>query len=229
MSAGDGSQMLRLRLRSLNRVFVFCFAPLVVLTGVAQQVAGSGGGKVVIANASIKSVAGPPIVIDKPTPTLSAVDVNGHNWTLRADLGRPVVLFFFCGCRECHNLSSSWAGLMTAGVLKAAPFSTARAASPVTVIVYSGDAAELKAFAKETGLPDDVVLIPDPSMKWTNAYGVDPCPRVFVLDQKGALRYTNNGAADAPQGGHEDVIVARALSALRGCVTVACTSHGLAR
>jgi len=80
------------------------------------------------------------------------------------------------------------AGLLRAGVLKAAPFSTARAASPATVIVYSGDADELKAFAKATGVPDGVVLIPDPSMKWTNAYGVDPCPPVFVLDQKGELR-----------------------------------------
>ena len=155
-----------------------------------------------------------------------AAAIDNHAWTLRSTLGHPVVLFFFCGCNECHHVASSWADLTRSGVLRSAPFTAARSATPVIAVVYSGDVTDLEAFSAQTGLTG-VVLIPDPEMKLTNLYRVGPCPRVFVLDQKGVLRYTNSGTDDAPQGGHEDLIVARALTALRACVQPA--AHGQAK
>jgi ferredoxin len=96
---------------------------------------------------------------------------------------------------------------------------TRKAAAPVTLIVYSGNVAEAKAFATTEGLdPHQTVLLPDPELKVTDdIYHLDICPRVFVLDESGNVRYTNNHSDDAARVAPALAIVSRALSAVRAC------------
>ena len=134
--------------------------------------------------------------------------------------GHPAVLFFFCGCPACQKCARSWATYLRSGVLKSSPFHPTAKEYPETVVVYSGDATAVKQFARQTGLTGPhVTLLTDTDMAATHKYGVDPCPRVFVTDRLGSIKYTNNGADDAPQKNDESVIVARALTWLRVAAT----------
>ena len=92
-------------------------------------------------------------------------------------------------------------------------------ATPQTLIVFSGDVETARAFAAAVGLDSkQTVLLPDPDMQVTRAYQAVPCPRVFVLDALGRVRYTNAHADDAPQKAPALAIVSRAFDALRACV-----------
>ena len=86
---------------------------------------------------------------------------------------------------------------------------------------WSGDSATVREFATQTGLdPAQTVLLPDPDMRVTTLYQVDPCPRVFVLNSDGQTGYTNNHQDDIPQKAPEIVIASRALNAVRGSASV---------
>lgn len=89
--------------------------------------------------------------------------------------------------------------------------------APLTVVVFSGDAAAARDFAAQTALdPAQTVLLPDPALHVTlDLYQAEPCPRVFVLDSTGKIRYTNNHTDDAPRQAPALVIASHALAALR--------------
>lgn len=146
----------------------------------------------------------PPVPARLPTvgqaaPAFTLPDVAGKRHTLASFRGRPVALFFFCGCNLCHACAQVWS--------QAQPdLGAAR-----TVVVFSGDAASARAFAAETGLaPDGATLLADPDDRVTDRYHVLQCPRVFVLDAAGRVRDTNPDP-NAPALS----IVSRAVSALR--------------
>jgi hypothetical protein len=89
---------------------------------------------------------------------------------------------------------------------------------PVTVIVYSEMSAEsAKTLAASCGLdPAQTVLLVDEDRHVTaDVYHAEPCPRAFVLDAAGVVRYTNNSTLDAPRKAPAAAIVARTLDALR--------------
>ena len=161
-------------------------------------------------------------------------DVGGHQCSLSEYRGRPVVLFFFCGCSWCHRCAALWSQFQRSGVLAPAATSPSpsqslstvpASAPPLSLVVFSGDSASVREFAQQTGLdPKQTVLLPDPDMRVTTLYQVDPCPRTFVVDPQGRLRYTNNHQDDAPQKASEIVIASRALDALRSCTPAALPS-----
>lgn len=156
----------------------------------------------------------------------SLKDADGHLHSLAEYRERRVVLLFFCGCPWCHRCATLWGQFQRSGVLsptKKEP-GLARNGSPssgtidplLTLVVFSGDSASVREFAVQTGLdPSQTVLLPDPDMRVTTLYQVDPCPRVFVLDLKGQIGYTNNHQDDVPQQASEVVIASRTLDALR--------------
>lgn len=93
-------------------------------------------------------------------------------------------------------------------------------AKPITLVVVSGDAGASRSLAVSGGLDVQTVLLPDPLVAVTlGSYKVDPCPRVFVLDNKGVIRHTNEGSNNAPQTTPAVVITSQALAALRDVVT----------
>lgn len=160
-------------------------------------------------------------------PDFRLTGTDGQPHTLRQYRGRPVTLFFFCGCPWCHRCAALWGQFQRGGALSlptqdlsgrnsrsAAPTN----APPITLIVFSGKGASASMFAAQAGLDlKQTVLLPNSDMLVTTLYQVDPCPRAFVLDSQGQLRYTNDHKDDAPQVAPEIVIASRALGALRDC------------
>lgn len=157
-------------------------------------------------------------VVKKPAPVFTLTDAQGHKRSLADFRGHPVALFFFCGCKWCHECADAW-GQLQRGDALAVPASGGKSSvkdMPRTVVVFQGDAESVRAFATQTGLDTaQTVLLPDPNIEVTMRYQALPCPRVYVLDKQGILRYTNNHADDAPQKAPALAIVSRAVEALR--------------
>ncbi len=159
--------------------------------------------------------------IKKPAPypapiPFSLVDTNGKTETLAAQRGRPVALFFFCGCNWCAAEAKEWSQLQHQGAFDASAFKGQ--AAPVTMVVFTGDEASEKSFADETGLdPKNTILLPDPTMKVTMDYKSETCPRVFIISPVGKVTYTNNHKDDQPRRAQAEVIAFLALGAVRAC------------
>jgi len=170
----------------------------------------------------------PIVVRPAEKPVLKAampftlVDADGKKHSLADYQGRPVVLFFFCGCPWCVRCAQDWGRFQRGGALPGAAAvsgPTAQRFRPVTLVIFSGDAAAAREFATSTGLDhDQTVLLPDVTMHVTlDLYHAEPCPRVFVVDPHDHVQYTNNHKDDAPRQAPEMVIASRALDALRAC------------
>jgi len=174
-------------------------------------------------------IATPPPKVGRTAPTFKLTDTYGKKQTLAAFRGRRVALFFFCGCSPCGDVAREWALLQRSGALLeeetarrnngSAPLAAHPLPKPpVTLVVYSGLNADMaRTLSKNYSLDlPQTILVPDPDMRVSaQTYRADPCPRVFVLDTTGVLRYTNDHADDRPPKAPALVIVSRALSALR--------------
>lgn len=148
-------------------------------------------------------------VVGKPAPAFTLADVDGKPRRLAEFRGRPVALFFFCGCEWCGDVAKEWAALQRSGALPK---------PAATVVVYAEmDAPVAREVATIYGLDRSrTVLLPDPERTATvPLYQAEPCPRVFVLDGGGVLRYTNDHADDAPRKAPALAITSRTLQALR--------------
>ena len=141
-----------------------------------------------------------------PAPDFTRADTAGRPFTLSAQRGRPLALFFFCGCPWCADVARAWSR------------DQRRAARPAdAAIVYAGPASEAAAFARRNGLdPARTRLLPDPDSALTErVYRVASCPRAFALDAVGVIRYTNDHADDRPRLAPTRTIAARVAAALR--------------
>jgi peroxiredoxin len=152
----------------------------------------------------------PPVERGSAAPEFHLADTGGAYHTLSNYRGRPVVLFFSCGCDWCRKFGVAWS--QEQRKQRVSPANEA----PLTVVVMSGDADSARQFAKQTGLrPDATVLLTDTTGAVTKMYRADPCPRVFVVDAAGTLRYTNDSAEDAPRFASGSAIAAHTALALR--------------
>lgn len=135
-------------------------------------------------------------------------DTAGRPFVLTAHRGRPLAVFFFCGCPWCADLARSWGRLQRAARL---PVRTE------TVVVFAGDKAAASAFAAKNGLDlAQTRLLPDPNSSLTeNVYRLAACPRAFALDARGTVRYTNDHADDQARQAPAATLAARTLAALR--------------
>ena len=142
----------------------------------------------------------------RPTPAFTLPDLGGKPRTLAEFHGRPVALFFFCGCDACRRCAVAWGDAQRSGALAPLP----------SVIVFSGDAAAAKRFREEAGLEAaQTTMLTDPADQVADRYQVPVCPRVFVLNAAGDLRYTNNERGTDPQTMPAAVLVSRIVSAVR--------------
>jgi hypothetical protein len=88
----------------------------------------------------------------------------------------------------------------------------------MTVVIYSeisANSARIMADFCGFDPAQTVVLLDEPMAVTEGTYKAETCPRVFVVDSKGTLRYTNNSKEDAPREAPALMIVSRALDALR--------------
>ncbi len=158
-------------------------------------------------------VAATPAVLATPTagqpaPTFALRDAQGKPFSLAATQGRPVALFFFCGCPWCADLARSWGRLQRDKRLPA---------RVETVVVFAGDKAQASAFARASGLDlAHTRVLPDPDSGLTEeVYRLAACPRAFALDARGTVRYTNDHADDQARQAPAATLAARTLAALR--------------
>lgn len=149
---------------------------------------------------------------------LTLADTDGKTCHLAQLRGKPLALFFFCGCPWCQHCAETWGQFQRGGALPLTQ-ATSLKVSPttaMTLVVFSGNANAARAFEAQTGLdPAQTLMLPDPDLRVTTAYHADPCPRAFVLDAQGHLRYTNHHADDAPRQASALAIASRTLDALR--------------
>jgi peroxiredoxin len=194
--------------RALLAVFALG-ASLALICSTANSVPLTGSHKNASAKKSIPAKAAKAMA----APNFSLTDADGVKHSLSDYRGRPVALYFFCGCEWCHRTATIWGQMQHAGAL---PASTG-GKQPVTLVVFSGDAAAAKQFATETAMDlNNTVLLTDQEMHVTlDLYNAEPCPRVFVINPTGTVLYTNNHKDDQARKAPEMVIASRALDALR--------------
>ena len=152
-------------------------------------------------------------VVKQPAPDFRLLDTEKKPRKLSDFRGRPVALFFFCGCSWCADVAREWASLQRGGALP-----EGRGGAAMTLVVYAGlDAEASRNLATTAGLdPARTVILPDPDSRVSSAlYRVDPCPRAFVVDPAGVLRYTNAARDEAPRVAPALVIASHTLDALQ--------------
>jgi peroxiredoxin len=170
-----------------------------------------------------QTTVGAAPVPGRPAPAFTLPDLNGKQHSLSEFKGRRVTLFFFCGCSWCAEVAKEWARLQRMGVLldqekpskptekKAVP------PPPKTVIIYfEMDAESARDLFTTAGLDpaQTTALLDEPQDVTIRQYDADPCPRAFVVDDKGILRYTNNHADDTARKASTATIIARTMGAL---------------
>ena len=144
--------------------------------------------------------------LSRPVPAFTLPDLGGKPRALADFRGRPVALFFFCDCDSCRRCALAWGEAQRSGALPPLP----------SVIVFSGDAAAAKRFREEAGLDAaQTTMLTDPTDRIADRYQAPVCPRVFVLNAAGGLRYTNNERGTDPQTMPAAVLVSRIVSAAR--------------
>lgn len=157
--------------------------------GSAEQ--GQPGAQRSLRSAALERPAGNSSVIqrnrlarlDEPAPEVELADYSGGAYRLSTFRGRRVVLNFFCGCAECRELAPEWQRLHRtvpgAVVLGLSAFSPTRA----------------EEFRAETGV--SFPLLFDSGSDIAARYDALHCPRSFVVDGDGRLRYAS-GSGDSP-------------------------------
>ena len=122
--------------------------------------------------------------------------------------GKPVLLFVFCGCKECKPVAEWWAKEQK---IRSAAKGTKL---PLTIVAYIGNVKETRAFGERIGFdPESTLLLPDPTLIVASKYEAMPCPRVFAIDEVGRIRYTNPKTEKAAPLAPE-TLVSRSLAAL---------------
>jgi peroxiredoxin len=158
-------------------------------------------------------------LVGRAAPLFRLQDPGGHRYALSDYRGRNVVVLFFCGCSWCADCAHAWAEMQRNGVLKPAATNakSSRLASPVTLVVFAGGREETRAFAAQSRLDArQTLFLSDADQKVTlDAYKATVCPRAFVIDARGVVRYTNNHPEDAPRQAPAEAIVAQIITALR--------------
>lgn len=183
---------------------------LLEITGTLQEDSDPASGSVsstVPAPAPAAPAAGPAPQAGQPAPAFTLTDAQGKPFSLAATRGQTTALFFFCGCSWCADVAHLWGQSQR---------KTPRPDAAHTVIVFAGTGSDARAFAARNGLDlKQTTLLPDPDSKLTEGvYKLNSCPRAFVLDRMGQIRYTNDHADDQPRRAPAKTIVLRTSQAL---------------
>lgn len=133
-------------------------------------------------------------------PEFDLLSVGEGRQVRLADLkGRPVILNFFCGCNFCSIVGKEW--VKNKDKVGDIP----NLAIAINHWTYAPPA--VRTFRENTGWQGPVLA--DMQSRVTTEFNAVTCPRVFVLDGRGIIRYASaEGASDEKQ------IIAEALAAL---------------
>lgn len=146
-------------------------------------------------------VAGQPFIDGKRR---SAADLTASS----------VVVFFFCGCPQCHAVAGAWAQAEAAD--ESGPQNVLRRV--LTLVSFDGSPNEARQFESDTGLVDlnpKPIVATDPDDRLRERFGIVSCPQVYVFGGGGKLAYSTRSIADTQTASPID-IVSHALSAARG-------------
>ena len=156
------------------------------------------------ARARAADVASVPVGfrVGERAPEFDLLSVGEDRSLRSADLiGKPVIINFFCGCNFCSIVGKEWVA------------NRDKLGDAVLVAVqsshwtYSPDA--VRDYRKKTGWTWPVLA--DMQRQMANRYNALTCPRLFVVDRQGIIRYASEaGASDEKQ------LVADALAAAQG-------------
>ncbi len=153
----------------------------------------------------------PPI--PRPAPALVGPDADGKPRDLKDFHGQAVAVYFFCGCSRCQAVSRLWSQLQRSTPVLSDPYPPEGERAPArTMVVFHGEAGMVKQFAERQGIVTSVTtLMPDLNRRLHRAYQVTQCPRAFVIDPEGQIRFTTQ-----PDGQKADptVLVRQTLDAL---------------
>lgn len=119
--------------------------------------------------------------VGRPAPGFVLRDADGATWSLTGLRGQPVFLAFVCGCSSCRRLVRTWKALRR------------QCPGVRTVWVTGLGAADAVALARSAGMGHPLLL--DHFSAVAEAWGVDACPRCFLIDAGGMLVYAS------PDGG----------------------------
>jgi peroxiredoxin len=143
----------------------------------------------------------PPPRVGSVAPDFSLQSSGFGQVQLKELRGRPVILAFFCRCGRCHAVAKQMAR-------------TPQLAKRAQIYAIFGDTALLQpgeenAFRESTGFRAPFLVDPENDVEFL--YDSTECPRLWVIDESGIVRYTNPTAGTPPNR-----IVADAMSALAG-------------
>ncbi|MCS6775156.1 MAG: redoxin domain-containing protein [Chloroherpetonaceae bacterium] len=163
-------------------------------------------------------------MIGRPAPAFTAPDVEGNTRTIGQWRGRPLVILFFCSCDACRPVAQLWGEAQATDALRPASGAVAPTSSqktaPETLVFFAGDVEATRKFAGSVGLdPAQTILFPDYTFRTARRYNAIPCPRIFVVDRQGIVRYTNNEAGGKPDETPAPVLVSRAITATHQAFT----------
>ena len=146
-----------------------------------------------------------------PLPPLRLPRLDGKTFTLDASDRRVMPIFFFCGCDDCYKVATEWCQMQRSGALKESYRIDA------TVVIYVDlSVVAAKALAEQIGWPgEQSILLLDRDNQVRDLWKAEPCPRVFLRDSAGVLRYTNVHPYDAARKAAPPAIVAFTLDALK--------------
>jgi len=123
-----------------------------------------------------------------PLPAITLPDIAGQIHYLPVPRNKRCIIFFFCGCSPCHECAQLWAQAQQAKEISGGQ----PVRSPQTIAVFLGDAQGAQHFVTDTGLlPNQTLTLTDSTDRVGQEYDVKECPRVFVVDDRGCLTYTN--------------------------------------
>jgi peroxiredoxin len=139
--------------------------------------------------------------VGQRAPDFNLLSVGeGHSIRLADLKGKPVIVNFYCGCSFCGMVGKEWVRN------RDKVGDTAIVAVMTNHWTYAPLA--VRDYRKQTGWPWPILA--DLESETARNYNALTCPRLFVIDGQGIIRYTNSdGVSD------EQRLVAEALAAAR--------------
>jgi peroxiredoxin len=119
-----------------------------------------------------------PPAVGRAAPDFSLTSPQGQTVQLGFLRDRPVLLCFFCNCGLCR----AFAAEIARGDLPRK--------ARVLVVASDSEVAEEAAFRKETGLTEALYFHDAPPVVALR-YASEECPRCWLIDTKGIVRYVN--------------------------------------
>jgi thioredoxin-dependent peroxiredoxin len=123
------------------------------------------------------AVATSPPRVGQPAPDFTLPTRTGDKIQLRYLHARPVLLCFFCNCGLCRAVATELA--RTPELMRKAQ----------VVVVASDPNVVDHLFGRETGL--EALYLKDATPPVARRYGSEGCPRCWLLDARGIVRFVN--------------------------------------